>query len=53
MVWSAGKGPLYDLGGLNLADDTNTDNGFTRVRELSSQCGVVTISTSNHFRACV
>ena len=34
LVSSAGKGPLFGLEGLNLADDSNTLNGFSRVRQV-------------------
>ena len=34
LVWSAGRGPLFGLAGLNLADRSNTANGFARVRQV-------------------
>ena len=37
LVWSRGRGPLFGLVGLNLADRSNTVNGFARVRQV--KCG--------------
>ena len=34
LVWSGGRGPLFGLAGLNLADQSNTVNGFARVRQV-------------------
>ena len=34
LVWSGGRGPLFGLAGLNLADRSNTANGFARVRQV-------------------